>query len=199
MKLIGLTGGIGSGKSTVARLLKEQGWTVVDADQIARDIVEPGEPALTELAEAFGADIIREDGSLNRGLLATRAFGDAASTQRLNDITHPRIEAETQRRFDAARSAGEEFVVYDMPLLVDKGLHTGMDYTIVVDVDVATRVQRLVEFRSLDETDARRRIAAQISDDARLAVADFVIDNNGALEELPGQVERVVHEIAAKK
>lgn len=195
MKLIGLTGGIGSGKSTVAQLLEEQGWVLVDADRIARDIVEPGQPALAELAEAFGEDILRADGTLDRGLLASRAFASREKTDLLNSITHPRIHEETQARFDAARRAGEEFVVYDMPLLVDNGLHKDMDATIVVDVDVEERVRRLVEFRGLEEDDARRRIAAQIPDDARRAAADVLIDNNGPREALDAQVAAAVEEL----
>ncbi|QRP98722.1 dephospho-CoA kinase [Corynebacterium sp. FDAARGOS 1242] len=195
MKLIGLTGGIGSGKSTVAQLLVEQGWALVDADRIARDIVEPGQPALAELAEAFGEDILRADGSLDRGLLASRAFASREKTDLLNSITHPRIHEETQARFAAARRAGEEFVVYDMPLLVDNGLHKDMDATIVVDVDVEERVRRLVEFRGLEEDDARRRIAAQIPDDVRRAAADVLIDNNGPREALDAQVAAAVEEL----
>lgn len=195
MKVIGLTGGIGSGKSTVARLLAQRGWHVVDADKIAREVVEPGQPALAELARAFGEDIIAADGTLNRGLLAQRAFVDATHTDLLNSITHPRIEAETQARFAAARAAGEECVVYDMPLLVDKGLDKDMDAVIVVDVAADERVRRLVDYRGLDAEDARRRIAAQVDDEVRLAAADYVIDNNGALDELPGQVRRVAEAI----
>lgn len=195
MKLIGLTGGIGSGKSTVAQLLVEQGWALVDADRIARDIVEPGQPALAELAEAFGEDILRADGSLDRGLLASRAFASREKTDLLNSITHPRIHEETQARFAAARRAGEEFVVYDMPLLVDNVLHKDMDATIVVDVDMEERVRRLVEFRGLEEDDARRRIAAQIPDDVRRAAADVLIDNNGPREALDAQVAAAVEEL----
>ncbi|MHA7725386.1 dephospho-CoA kinase [Corynebacterium sp. HMSC062E11] len=198
MKLIGLTGGIGSGKSTVAQLLVRHGWELVDADQIARDIVEPGQPALTELAQAFGEDILQEDGSLDRGLLASRAFSSREKTAVLNSITHPRINEETQARFDAARQAGADFVVYDMPLLVDKGLHKDMDATIVVDVDAEERVRRLVAYRGLDEEDARRRIAAQIPDDVRRVVADFIIDNNGPLEALDEQVEGVAEKLRAR-
>ena len=198
MKLIGLTGGIGSGKSTVAQLLVRHGWELVDADQIARDIVEPGQPALTELAQAFGEDILQEDGSLDRRLLASRAFSSREKTAVLNSITHPRINEETQARFDAARQAGADFVVYDMPLLVDKGLHKDMDATIVVDVDAEQRVRRLVAYRGLDEEDARRRIAAQIPDDVRRAVADFIIDNNGPREALGEQVEGVVEKLRAR-
>lgn len=195
MKLIGLTGGIGSGKSTVAQLMQQQGWRVVDADRIARDVVEPGQPALTELSAAFGEDILNADGSLNRGLLASRAFASREKTDVLNSITHPRIQEETQARFAAARTAGEEFVVYDMPLLVDNGLNKDMDATVVVDVQADERVRRLVEFRGLDEEDARRRIAAQIPDEVRLAAADYVIDNNGPLEALDEQVEEVVEKL----
>ncbi|MBE7365032.1 dephospho-CoA kinase [Corynebacterium aurimucosum] len=198
MKLIGLTGGIGSGKSTVSQLLVRHGWELVDADQIARDIVEPGQPALTELAQAFGEDILQEDGSLDRGLLASRAFSSREKTAVLNSITHPRINEETQARFDAARQAGADFVVYDMPLLVDKGLHKDMDATIVVDVDAEERVRRLVAYRGLDEEDARRRIAAQIPDDVRRAAADFIIDNNGPREALDEQVEGVVEKLRAR-
>ncbi|HCT9180351.1 dephospho-CoA kinase [Corynebacterium sp. B5-R-101] len=198
MKLIGLTGGIGSGKSTVAQLLVRHGWELVDADQIARDIVEPGQPALAELAQAFGDDILQEDGSLDRGLLASRAFSSHEKTAVLNSITHPRINEETQARFDAARQAGADFVVYDMPLLVDKGLHKDMDATIVVDVDAEERVRRLVAYRGLDEEDARRRIAAQIPDDVRRAAADFIIDNNGPREALGEQVEGVVEKLRAR-
>ena len=198
MKLIGLTGGIGSGKSTVAQLLVRHGWELVDADQIARDIVEPGQPALTELAQAFGEDILQEDGCLDRRLLASRAFSSREKTAVLNSITHPRINEETQARFDAARQAGADFVVYDMPLLVDKGLHKDMDATIVVDVDAEERVRRLVAYRGLDEEDARRRIAAQIPDDVRRAAADFIIDNNGPREALDEQVEEVVEKLRAR-
>lgn len=197
MKLIGLTGGIGSGKSTVARLLAERGWSVVDADQIAREIVEPGEPALAELAEAFGADILDEAGTLQRAELARRAFVDAEHTGKLNAITHPRIQERTQERFAEARVAGVEYCVYDMPLLVDNGLDRDMDEVLVVDVDVEERVRRLVAHRGLDEADARRRIAQQVPDEVRLAAATYVIDNNGVLEDLPPQVARVAAAIEA--
>lgn len=198
MKIIGLTGGIGSGKSTVAQLLVQQGWVLVDADRIARDIVEPGQPALTELADAFGQDILLPNGSLDRGLLASRAFASREKTDVLNSITHPRIQEETQARFEAARQGGADFVVYDMPLLVDKGLHNDMDATIVVDVDVEERVRRLVEYRGLEESDARRRIAAQIPDDVRRAAADFVIDNNGPRDKLDAQVAEVAGKLRAR-
>lgn len=192
---VGLTGGIGSGKSTVTGMLLERGIPVVDADQIAREVVEPGQPALAELAEAFGQDILKPDGSLDRAGLAARAFIDAEHTALLNSITHPRIAEETARRFAAAEAAGEQAIVYDMPLLVDKGLDRGMDLVVVVDVEVAERVRRLVDKRGLNEADVRRRIAAQVPDDVRRAAADVVVDNNGPLEALSPQVDALVERI----
>jgi len=197
MKLIGLTGGIGSGKSTVARICRERGWEVVDADGIARDVVKPGRPALAELASAFGEDILLADGSLNRKELARRAFADKEHTELLNSITHPRIQAETQRQFAAAREDGYDFAVYDMPLLVDNGLDKDMDYVIVVDVAVEERVRRLVASRGLEEEDARRRIAAQVPDEVRVAAATHVIDNNGTLEQLRARAAEVMDRIEA--
>lgn len=197
MKLIGLTGGIGSGKSTVAKILQARGWALVDADQIARDIVEPGQSALLELSRTFGRDILHADGTLDRAELARRAFVDARHTRLLNSITHPRIQQRTQELFDAARAAGATWCLYDMPLLVDKGLQAGMDEVIVVDVDVEERVRRLVEFRGFDPLDARRRIDQQVSDDVRLAAATFVVDNNGALEDLQPQVDAIAAAIEA--
>ena len=198
MKLIGLTGGIGSGKSTVATLCRERGWRVVDADGIARDVVKPGRSALAELAAAFGEDILLSDGSLNRKELARRAFVDKEHTELLNSITHPRIQAETQRQFDEAREEGYDFAVYDMPLLVDNGLDKDMDYVIVVDVAVEERVRRLVTSRGLEEDDARRRIAAQVTDEVRLAAATHVIDNNGTLEQLRARAAEVMNRIEAE-
>lgn len=195
MKKVGLTGGIGSGKSTVARMLGGAGFSVVDADQIARDIMAPGSPVLDEVAADFGADLIGDDGALDRGELARRAFATKEDTQRLNAITHPAIRAESERRFAAAEEAGEQAVIYDMPLLVDLGLNQDMDLTVVVDVDKEERIRRLVDKRGLDETDARARMAQQIDDATRLAAADVVIDNNGPLEALEPQVAALIEKI----
>ncbi|MBC3178663.1 dephospho-CoA kinase [Corynebacterium lujinxingii] len=192
MKKVGLTGGIGSGKSTVARMLADEGFPVVDADQIAREIMEPGSPVLAEVADVFGADLIDDTGALNRGELARRAFAFTEQTAKLNAITHPAIRAESNRRFAAAEAAGERAVIYDMPLLVDLGLDEEMDLTVVVDVDADERVRRLVDKRGLAEPDARARIAQQVDDATRLAAADVVIDNNGPEEALATQVEKLV-------
>lgn len=196
--MIGLTGGIGSGKSTVAALLAEHGFPVVDADQLAREVVEPGQPALAELAEAFGQDVLHDDGSLNRPELAARAFVDKEHTELLNSITHPRIRQLREQRFRQAEDAGADAVVYDMPLLVEQGVDKHMDLTVVVDVDVEERIRRLVSTRGLTEEDARRRIAAQVDDAERLAAADVVIDNNGPVEALGEQVEQLVRVIRGR-
>lgn len=195
MKIIGLTGGIGSGKSTVARSLQEHGFPIVDADLIAREIVEPGQPALAELAKEFGEDILNADGSLDRGLLASRAFTTKDTTQRLNDITHPRINQRTQELFDEARENGAEAVIYDMPLLIDKGLHKDMDATIVVHAAEHVRLERLTTKRGLDVDDVRRRINAQIDDETRKQYADILLDNNGTEEDLTQQIAQAVDKI----
>lgn len=194
---VGLTGGIGSGKSTVARMLAAQGFTVVDADQIAREIMEPGSPVLAEVAREFGEELLLADGSLDRAELARRAFASEDATQRLNAITHPAIRAESARRLDSAEARGEAAAVYDMPLLVDLGLHESMDLTVVVDVDPEERVRRLVASRGLDEADARARIARQIPDAKRNAAADVIIDNNGPMEGLEPQVEALANRLRA--
>lgn len=195
MKIIGLTGGIGSGKSTVARSLQKHGFPIVDADLIAREIVEPGQPALAELTKEFGADILNTDGSLDRGLLASRAFTNKDTTQRLNDITHPRINQRTQELFDEARENGAEAVIYDMPLLIDKGLHKDMDATIVVHAAEHVRLERLTTKRGLDVDDVRRRINAQIDDETRKQHADILLDNNGTEEDLTKQIAQAVDKI----
>lgn len=197
MKKVGLTGGIGSGKSTVAALLAEHGYVVVDADKIAREIMEPGSPVLDDVAAAFGDDLIDDDGALNRGELARRAFVDKQSTEKLNSITHPAIRAESERRFAEAEAAGEPAVIYDMPLLVELGMHRDMDLTVVVDVETEERVRRLTASRGLDEADARARIAQQIDTETRNAAADIIIDNNGPESALKPQVEELAQRIRA--
>lgn len=184
---VALTGGIGSGKSEVSRLLTRRGATVVDADQVARQIVEPGQPALAEIAAEFGTGVIRADGTLDRPALADLVFNDASSLARLNEITHPRI-AERTRRLMAAAPAGS-VVVYDMPLLVEQGLTEGWDLVVVVDAPDDVRVQRLVQFRGLPEADVRARMAAQATAEQRNAAADVVLDNSGDRAALVAQVE----------
>ena len=198
MFLIGLTGGIGSGKSTVASRLKTLGARIVDADKIAREIVEPGEPALAELAEAFDG-VLNADGTLNRAELARQAFAAPEATEKLNSITHPRIRERTLERFAQARTDGVPVLVYDMPLLIENGEYKKMDHVLVVDAEDEIRIDRLVNSRGLDEEDARRRIAAQISREERLAAADSVVDNSGTRDQLLQQVDTFWEQVVAPR
>ena len=186
---IGVTGGIGSGKSTVSQRLQELGAVIIDADKVAREIVEPGQPALKELDAAF-AGVLNEDGTLNRAELARQAFATPEATEKLNSITHPRIRERTNALFAQAEQAGEDVVVYDMPLLIENGETSRVDHVLVVDAPDEVRVRRLVESRGLDESDAKARIKAQIDRDSRLAAADTVLDNGGTVDELLAQVDR---------
>ena len=198
MFLIGLTGGIGSGKSTVASRLKTLGARIVDADKIAREIVEPGEPALAELAEAFDG-VLNADGTLNRAELARQAFAAPEATEKLNSITHPRIRERTLERFAQARTDGVPVLVYDMPLLIENGEYKKMDHVLVVDAEDEIRIDRLVNSRGLDEEDARRHIAAQISREERLAAADSVVDNSGTRDQLLQQVDAFWEQVVAPR
>ncbi|MDK8791302.1 dephospho-CoA kinase [Corynebacterium sp. MSK039] len=198
MFLIGLTGGIGSGKTTVASRLKTLGARIVDADKIAREIVEPGEPALAELAEAFDG-VLNADGTLNRAELARQAFATPEATEKLNSITHPRIRERTLERFAQARTEDVPVLVYDMPLLIENGEYKKMDHVLVVDAEDEIRIDRLVNSRGLDEDDARRRIAAQISREERLAAADSVVDNSGTRDQLLQQVDTFWEQVVAPR
>ncbi|AIU32592.1 MULTISPECIES: dephospho-CoA kinase [Corynebacterium] len=190
MIIVGLTGGIGSGKSTVSRALARKGACIIDADQIAREVVEPGSSVLLELAQAFGEDVV-VDGVLDRSLLARRAFVDEEHTQLLNGITHPEIRRRIKDRLVQTREEGNRVAVLDHPLLLEQGLAAEVDLIVVVDVPAEIRVQRLVAFRGIEEQDARNRIARQMSDAARLEKADVVIDNSRSLSELEPQIEKL--------
>ena len=187
MRRVGLTGGIGSGKSTVASLLKERGATVIDADAIARQVVEPGTATLAELVAEFGQRIIRDDGSLNRGELAAIAFADRIATERLNEIMHPAIKAETARLLEAA--GDDAIVIHDMPLLLETGQQDLVDIVVVVDVPEDVQRERAVGQRGLSLDDVERRMAAQVMRSERLARADVVIDNSGTRENTARQVD----------
>ena len=189
MTRVGLTGGIGSGKSTVARMFIAKGAVVIDADQIARELVEPGGEALAELVTEFGPRILREDGSLSRGELAAMAFSDPRATERLNAIMHPLIRAEAGRRL--AQTPDAPVIVYDMPLLVETGQSDLVDVVVVVDVPEELQVERAVALRGLDETDVRRRMEVQAAREDRVAAADAVIDNSGSIEETQAAVDEL--------
>ncbi|WP_340055853.1 dephospho-CoA kinase [Corynebacterium parakroppenstedtii] len=189
MVVVGLTGGIGSGKSTVAKRLSDHGAIVVDGDKIAREIVQPGEPALLELSEEFGSDILMSDGSLDRKELARRAFVSEDRTEALNAIMHPRIHERAYELFRA--SADASIVVFDMPLLIENNLDRMCGFVVVVTVDEDTRVERLVAQRGFDEDDARQRIRAQLSDADRTPSADVIVDNSGTPDHLLESVDKL--------
>lgn len=184
---IGLTGGIGSGKSTVSALLAGHGAVVVDADRIAREVVEPGTPGLAAVVDAFGRQILTPDGALDRAAVATVVFADPEARRTLDGIVHPLVRARG-RELEAAAPPGS-VVVHDVPLLVETGQASSYDLVLVVLADVETRVARLVQ-RGLTAEDARSRIAVQATDEQRRAVADVVLDNSGTLEALAAQVDR---------
>lgn len=186
MIVIGLTGGIGSGKSTVSAELARRGAVIVDADAITREVQQPGSPLLAKLADRFGEHVIAADGSLDRPALAAIAFADADALKDLNAIVHPAVGAEINRRVLAERTT-ERVVVMDIPLLTENP-RDGLQAVVVVDLAEELQVQRLVEARGFDEADARARIARQASRERRLEQATHVIDNNGSVAELLAQV-----------
>lgn len=187
MLRVGLTGGIGSGKSEVSRRLVSLGAILVDADAVAREVVEPGTPGLAAVVEEFGADILRPDGALDRDRLGAIVFADDARRERLGAIVHPLVGARMQELADEA--PGDAVVIYDVPLLAENGLAGLYDLVVVVDAPVEEQVRRLIELRGMTEDAARARIAAQTTRERRRAVADRVIDNSGSLEDLTAQVD----------
>jgi dephospho-CoA kinase len=187
--LVGLTGGIGAGKSTVSAMLAERGAVIVDADQIARDLQSPGSPVLDAMAERFGSHILLDDGALDRAAVAKIVFNDEAALKDLNGIVHPAMQSEIQRQIDEQRST-DRVVVLDFPLLGENP-RTGLAATVVVDIPVDVAVQRLVDQRGMNDDDARARINSQLSRDERLAAATHVIDNSGDRDSLIRQVDEL--------
>ncbi len=186
MRLIGLTGGIGAGKSSVSALLAARGAVVIDADAITRELQAPGEPVFAAMVERFGPGIVAPDGTLDRQAVADIVFTDAAALADLNAIVHPAVGAEIARRLEA-EAATEHIVILDVPLLVESG-RDDLHALVVVDVDPELAVARLVEHRGFREDDARARIARQASREDRLAKADVVIDNSGTPDDLAREV-----------
>lgn len=192
MLRVGLTGGIGAGKSTVSSTLAELGAVVVDADRIAREVVQPGTPGLAAVVEAFGAGVLRPDGTLDRPVLGARVFGDDEARGVLNGVLHPLIGARTAELVAAAPA--DAVVLQDSPLLVENRMGAAFHLVVVVHTPEDERVQRLVSLRGMTEVGARARIAAQASDDERRAAADVWLDNSGAPDGLRRRVEQLWHE-----
>lgn len=190
MQLIGLTGGIASGKSVVAARLAEHGAVVVDADRIAREVVEPGTPALARIREEFGGTVIASDGSLDRAALGALIFSSPEKRAALNAITHPAVSIRSHELFDAAAAVDPDaIVVYDVPLLVDTGRVDEFDLVVVVNARTETRVSRMMQLRGMSHDEALHRINSQATNTERLAIADVVIDSNGTLEQTLGQAD----------
>ncbi|MFK0400788.1 dephospho-CoA kinase [Microbacterium sp. NPDC090225] len=199
MPLIALTGGIASGKSTIARRLASHGAILVDADQIVRDVQAPGGPVLRRIAEEFGDGVIAADGSLDRPELGAQVFGRPERLLALNAIVHPAVRAESQRRFEEAFAADEDaIVVYDVPLLVEARVDDPWDLIVVAHAPETERLRRLVEIRGMDAKSAKERIDAQVSDDQRLAIADAVIDTSGSLDETEARTDALWERIRAR-
>lgn len=199
MFLVAVTGGIASGKSTVARRLAEHGAVVVDADRVAREVVEPGEPALAAIAADFGPGVIAADGSLDRAALGAIVFSDPEARQRLNAITHPAILERSHARFAAAGAADPAaIVVYDVPLLAEGSRSGEFDLVVVVHAPTETRLARMVELRGMTRDEAQHRLNSQATDTERLSIADVVIDSGGTLEETLAQTDALWENLRAR-
>jgi dephospho-CoA kinase len=197
-RVVGLTGGIATGKSTVARMFEKRGVVLIDADAIVRELQAPGSPVLAEIAAAFGPEVIDANGELDREAVGARVFRDAQARKRLGDIIHPRVTAEMQRRTEAARAAGAAVVMLDIPLLLEgreAGTGTGsavrFDAVIVVYASEDVQIERQLERNTYARDEAERRVRAQMSIEEKRALADYVIDNTGSLEDTERQVDEI--------
>jgi dephospho-CoA kinase len=191
MLLVGLTGNIASGKSEVARLLGERGATLIDADLLAREAVEPGTQALDKIAEVWGKEVLAADGSLDRGALRRIAFSDPAQLEKLNAIVHPEVTRLRDVQIEKARERGDNVVICVIPLLFERGLVGDFDYIVLVDAPRALRLERLAEARKLEETEAMNMIASQMPAELKRARADYCIENVGSLEDLNRDVDKL--------
>ena len=198
MLKVGLTGGIGSGKSAVSDELASYGAMVIDADAIAREVVEPGTPGLSEVVEEFGDRVLAADGSLDRAALGEIVFADSDRLAALNAIVHPRVGERSGQLMEEALAADTKVVVYDVPLLVENGLGSLYDVVVVVDAPDETRVERVSVNRGMPREQVRARIRAQADRDTRLAAADLVVDNSGNRDELRGRVAELWRELSSR-
>lgn len=197
MLLVGLTGGIGSGKSTVARLLEKRGAVVFDADLLAREAVEPGTPGHAAVIERFGADVLAPGGELDREALASIVFADPAARRDLEQIVHPEVRRLFAEGSEAYRDT-DRVVVFSAPLLVETGMHTAFEVLVVVSATVATQIERLMRQRGMSEPSIRARIDAQAPLEDKAAAADFLVDNEGSLDELESQVEQLWNDLSTR-
>ena len=197
MKLVGLTGGIASGKSTVAKILESLGAAIVNADTLSREAVEPGREAWQEIVAAFGAEVLQPDQSLDRQKLRTIIFNNPSARRQLESIIHPRVRALAEQKIRDHAAAGYGVIVYEVPLLFEGNLHEWLHPVILVACDVKTQLQRLQQRDGLDRAQAQKHIDAQMSLAEKRRLADYVIENNGSLDELKRQVEAVLEKIKA--
>jgi dephospho-CoA kinase len=195
--LVGLTGGIGSGKSTVARLLEKRGAVVFDADLLAREAVEPGTPGHAAVIDRFGADVLAPGGELDREALASIVFADPAARRDLEQIVHPEVRRLFAEGTEAYRDT-DRVVVFSAPLLVETGMHTAFEVLVVVSATVATQIERLMRQRGMSEASIRARIDAQAPLEDKAAAADFLVDNEGSLDELESQVEQLWNDLSTR-
>ena len=195
MKLVGLTGGIASGKSTVAKILQSLGAAIVNADDLAREVVEPGHEAWKEIVAAFGADILQSDQTLDRQKLRTLIFNQPEARKRLESIIHPRVRALAEERIRQYAAAGYPVVIYEVPLLFEGNLQEWLRPVILVACDVETQTARLQNRDHLTAADAEKHIAAQMSLKDKRRLADYVIENNGSLEDLERQTRQILEEL----
>lgn len=193
---VGLTGGIASGKSAVSRRLAEHGAVIIDADQLAREVVDVGTEGLTQIVEEFGPEVLAADGSLDRPALGRRVFDNEESLRRLNAIIHPKVRAAAARKREAAPEGS--VVVEDIPLLVETGQQKRFDVLVVVQAPESERLRRMTEDRGMRRREAELRIRAQTTDEERAAAADVVLDNSGTLEELYAQTDRLWEQLRTR-
>ncbi len=196
--ILGLTGGIASGKSTVSVMLRERGIPVIDADLIAREVVEPGQPAYDEIVLHFGRGVLLADGRLDRKRLGEIIFSDEAERRVLNSIVHPEVRKTMRERAEAAVRAGHPIVVLDIPLLFESGLQHMVDKIVVVYAPFEVQLRRLMERDDLDESQAKKRLYAQWPIEEKKAQADYVIDNRGSREETEKQVDTLLFRLQAE-
>lgn len=197
MRVMGLTGGIASGKSTVASILSEFGATIIDADKVAREVVEPGQPAWHDIRKAFGDDILLVDGSLNRQRLGEIIFNDPAKRQMLNSIMHPRIIEECQKRLEHYKQAGKQAVILEVPLLIETGMDTMVDEVWLVVVDTETQINRLIKRDGLSRGQALKRIKSQMLLEEKIPKADIIIDGQLKINELRSYLKTLWNNILA--